>query len=63
MIRRTGYVVLTSGVAVWLFLVVPALRGQSDPTNLGFIGSYKIAAEKMDPSKLPIIGAWRINRP
>jgi hypothetical protein len=61
MIRRTGYVVLISGIAVWLFLVVPALRGQADPTNLGFIGPYKIAAEKMDPSKLPIIGAWRIN--
>jgi len=28
---------------------------------VGFFGSYRIAAEKMDPSKLPIIGAWRIN--
>jgi hypothetical protein len=28
---------------------------------IGFIGSYRVADEKMDPSKLPIIGAWRIN--
>ena len=28
---------------------------------IGFIGSYRVAAEKADPSKLPIIGAWRIN--
>ncbi len=41
--------------------------GQAVPANLpeapriGFIGSYRVAADKMDPSKLPIIGAWRIN--
>ena len=29
--------------------------------KLGFFGSYRVAADKMDPSKLPIIGAWRIN--
>lgn len=28
---------------------------------IGFFGSYRIAADKTDPSKLPIIGAWRIN--
>jgi len=28
---------------------------------MGFFGSYRVAADKMDPSKLPIIGAWRIN--
>ena len=28
---------------------------------IGFFGSYRVAAEKADPSKLPIIGAWRIN--
>jgi hypothetical protein len=28
---------------------------------VGFFGSYRVAAEKTDPSKLPIIGAWRIN--
>ena len=28
---------------------------------IAFFGSYRVAADKMDPSKLPIIGAWRIN--
>jgi hypothetical protein len=28
---------------------------------IGFFGSYRVAAEKTEPSKLPIIGAWRIN--
>src|SRR5258708_5000785 len=28
---------------------------------IGFFGSYRVAADKIDPSKLPIIGAWRIN--
>ena len=28
---------------------------------IGFFGSYRTAADKMDPAKLPIIGAWRIN--
>jgi hypothetical protein len=28
---------------------------------IGFFGSYRVAADKMEPSKLPIIGAWRIN--
>jgi hypothetical protein len=28
---------------------------------IGFFGSYRVAPDKMDPSKLPIIGAWRID--
>ena len=28
---------------------------------IGFFGGYRVANEKVDPSKLPIIGAWRIN--
>ena len=28
---------------------------------IGFFGSYRVQSDKMDPSKLPIIGAWRIN--
>lgn len=28
---------------------------------IGFFGSYRNMADKKDPSKLPIIGAWRIN--
>ena len=29
--------------------------------SIGFFGGYRVANEKVDPSKLPIIGAWRIN--
>ncbi|HEY3162411.1 MAG TPA: hypothetical protein VGJ78_25815, partial [Vicinamibacterales bacterium] len=40
-------------------------RGQAqnlpEAPKIGFFGSYRVAAEKSDPSKLPIIGAWRIN--
>jgi hypothetical protein len=40
-------------------------RGQNqnlpEAPKIGFFGSYRVAADKMDPSKLPIIGAWRIN--
>ena len=28
---------------------------------VGFFGSYRNKADKKDPSKLPIIGAWRVN--
>jgi hypothetical protein len=28
---------------------------------VGFIGGYRVAGLKVDPSTLPIIGAWRIN--
>ncbi len=28
---------------------------------IGFFGSYRVAGNKVDPSTLPIIGAWRIN--
>ena len=40
-------------------------RGQAqnlpEAPPIGFFGSYRVAADKMDLSKLPIIGAWRIN--
>jgi hypothetical protein len=41
-------------------------EGAAQPTlpeapPIGFFGSYRVAADKMDPSKLPIIGAWRMN--
>jgi hypothetical protein len=42
-------------------------RGRGAAANLpeappiGFFGSYRVAPHKMDPSKLPILGAWRIN--
>src|SRR5687768_2292924 len=38
----------------------PQVVGPEAPA-IGFFGSYRVAAEKMDPSKLPIIGAWRLN--
>ena len=38
----------------------PARVGPEAPSN-GFFGGYRNAELKKDPSKLPIIGAWRIN--
>jgi hypothetical protein len=28
---------------------------------IGFFGSYRVAADRTDPSKLPHLGAWRVN--
>jgi hypothetical protein len=28
---------------------------------IGFFGSYRVGPDKTDPTKLPIIGAWRLN--
>ena len=39
----------------------PPVLGQAEAPPIGFFGSYKVAKDKMDPSKLPIIGAWRMN--
>ena len=61
MIARTGFAALTVAVVALMLSFAPALPGQSDPTNVGFIGAYKVAADKKDPAKLPIVGAWRIN--
>ena len=36
-------------------------RSLPEAPAIGFFGSYRVAGEKTDPSKLPIIGAWRIN--
>jgi hypothetical protein len=47
-------------VALLTATVVAAQNGPEAPP-IGFFGSYRVAADKMDPSKLPIIGAWRIN--
>jgi hypothetical protein len=52
--------------AVTAALLLPSaatLLGQEggSATNGGFIGDYRVADEKKDPSKLPHIGAWRIN--
>lgn len=61
MTRRRASFALGSCVVAGLLGSMPALVGQTDPTNVGFIGAYKTLAGKTDPSKLPIIGAWRIN--
>lgn len=50
MIRRTRFIALLSCVVAGMLSFVPALISQEDPTNVGFIGSYKTAAEKTDPS-------------
>lgn len=71
-----GRALVACVVAVILFSGLPA-RGQGrgegrrgggaaqanlpEAPPIGFFGSYRVAADKMDPSKLPIIGAWRIN--
>jgi hypothetical protein len=34
---------------------------EPEAPSIGFFGSYRVGADKMDPSKLPFIGAWRIN--
>jgi hypothetical protein len=77
MSRRTGfYAVVLTAVALVGLLAMPVLGqgrgggerqgGAARPTfpeapAIGFFGSYRVAADKMDPSKLPIIGAWRLN--
>ena len=61
MIARTGFAALTLGVVALMLTFAPTLPGQSDATNVGFVGTYKVAPYKKDISKLPIIGAWRIN--
>jgi hypothetical protein len=38
----------------------PARVGPEAPP-IGFFGSYRNMEDKKDPSKLPIIGAWRVN--
>ena len=38
----------------------PARVGPEAPP-IGFFGSYRISEFRTDPSKLPIIGAWRVN--
>jgi hypothetical protein len=48
-------------VALILFSGPPALGQGPEAPPIGFFGSYRVAADKTDPSKLPIIGAWRIN--
>jgi hypothetical protein len=62
-------------MAIGMALTAVALTGQGrdgrqggQPTRvgpeappIGFFGSYRNMEDKKDPSKLPIIGAWRVN--
>ncbi len=57
---RVSFVLGLTVAGVMLFPASP-LRGQAEAPGVGFIGTYKVAAAKTDPSTLPIIGAWRIN--
>ena len=67
LMRRTmRYVALlmmiVTSTIVWSILSCgPPVLGQAEAPKIGFFGSYKVTADKMDPSKLPIIGAWRMN--
>jgi hypothetical protein len=61
MSKTTGYATLASMIAAVLLSHGSPVLGQAEAPSIGFFGSYKVAADKMDPSKLPIIGAWRIN--
>ena len=38
-----------------------AAQNLPEAPPIGFFGSYRVADQKKDPSKLPLIGAWRIN--
>ena len=48
-------------VATGLHALGQERRSLPEAPSIGFFGSYRVANEKTDPSKLPIIGAWRIN--
>ena len=62
MSKRTSYFVLISTLAVSLLAYGPSVSGQGgDDPGDSFFGSYMIAAERMDPSSLPFVGAWRMN--
>ena len=56
-----GRFALVGIVALTALSLGGRVSGQADPTAVGFFGSYRVAAEKMDPRTLPIIGTWRIN--
>jgi hypothetical protein len=71
----TGFAVLGAWVALGALPALGQGRGEGrqggrggegrqnlpEAPPVGFIGTYRIAGMKVDPSTLPIIGAWRIN--
>jgi hypothetical protein len=75
MSKKTGGLALVTIIAMSFLFSGMLVRGQEgrggrgrgeaqnfpEAPPIGFFGSYRVADEKIDPSSLPIIGAWRIN--
>ena len=62
LMRQTALpLVLVSMIVASILSYGPPVLGQAEAPKIGFFGSYRVTADKMDPSKLPIIGAWRMN--
>ena len=64
MIRTTCGLALVSIIVASILSYGPPVLGQAEAPSIGFFGSYKVAADKVDPAKLaqlPIVGAWRMN--
>ena len=72
---KSQYLKVASVGVVLIFSYSLTVSGQNGPVAqggaartklpeappIGFFGSYRVGGEKIDPAKLPIIGAWRIN--
>src|SRR5687767_4787608 len=59
---KTRYMVIVNCMTLALLSIDSPATGQAGgPLPIGFFGNNKVAADKKDPSKLPHIGAWRIN--
>ena len=61
MSKTTFCLALISMIVASILSYGPPVLGQAEAPGIGFFGSYKVAGDKKDPSKLPIIGAWRMN--
>ena len=74
MSTRTGRFAVVAFMAISIFVSGMLVQGQEgrgrggqaqapgpEAPAIGFFGSYRVAPDKVDPSKLPIIGAWRLN--
>ena len=57
----TQYLAVSAVLTAALLSSGGVLIGQEATPTASFIGSPMVAADKKDPSKLPHIGAWRIN--
>jgi hypothetical protein len=76
MTRTTRYFAVASMLIAGVLVFGPTVHGQRgegegrgrgaavnlpEPPPIGFFGSSRVAPYRGDPSKLPIIGAWRLN--